>query len=175
MKKLITKIYGEMLFTTGILILIILMFSACGGETDNSGSDESSNVQNTNPSGLTDFELKHGIGPIKKELKLGPIDEARVLEGEKIFESKCATCHKLDEKYTGPAQRDVLQRVTPEFFMNMVLNPDENTEKHPHAKEMLLKYNMQKMTNQNINVKDALALLDYFRVLDEELKQNKSN
>jgi hypothetical protein len=31
------------------------------------------------------------------------------------------------------------------------------------------------MTNQNINVKDALALLDYFRVLDEELKQKNSN
>ncbi len=57
----------------------------------------------------------------------------------------------------------------------MVMNPEENVEKHPHAKEMLLKYNLQKMTNQNINVKDALALLDYFRVLDEELKQKNSN
>lgn len=175
MIKIISKIYRDMIFVTSILAAVGLMITACGGDSDESGSDEFSNVQKTNPSGLSDFELKHGIGPIKKELKLGPIDKARALEGEKIFESKCATCHKLDEKYTGPAQRNVLQRVTPEFFMNMVLNPDENTEKHPHAKEMLIKYNLQKMTNQNINVKDALALLDYFRTLDEELKQKNTN
>ena len=175
MIRIISKIYRDMIFVTGVLAVVGLMFTACGGDSNESGSDESSNVQNTNPSGLSDFELKHGIGPIKKELKLGPIDKARALEGEKIFESKCATCHKLDEKYTGPAQRNVLQRVTPEFFINMVMNPDENTEKHPHAQEMLIKYNLQKMTNQNINVKDALALLDYFRVLDEELKQKNTN
>jgi hypothetical protein len=175
MKKIFSKVYMDMILISSILVVVGLMITACGGDSDKSGSDEFSNVQKTNPSGLTDFELKHGIGPIKKELKLGPIDKARALEGEKIFESKCATCHKLDEKYTGPAQRNVLQRVSPEFFMNMVLNPDENTEKHPHAQEMLIKYNMQKMTNQNINVKDALALLDYFRALDEELKQKNTN
>lgn len=172
---IISKIYRNIIFITSVFAVIGLIITACGGDSDKSGADEFSNVEKTNPSGLTDFELKHGIGPIKKELKLGPIDKARALEGEKIFESKCATCHKLDEKYTGPAQRNVLQRVSPEFFINMVLNPDENTEKHPHAQEMLIKYNMQKMTNQNINVKDALALLEYFRVLDEELKQKNTN
>ena len=90
-------------------------------------------------------------------------------EGEKIFESKCASCHKLDERYVGPAQRDVLRRVTPEFFMNTVLNPDENLQKHPHSKEMLAKY-MTKMTNQNVDLESARKLLEYFRVLDEELK-----
>ncbi len=52
--------------------------------------------------------------------------------------------------------------------MNMVLNPEENIEKHPHSKEMLAKY-MQKMTNQNINLEDARKLLEYFRLLDSEL------
>ena len=175
MIKIISKIFKDLIFVTVVIAIVSLTITACGEGNDKSGSDEFSNVQKTNPSGLSDFELKHGIGPIKKELKLGPIDKAKAKEGEKIFESKCATCHKLDEKYTGPAQRNVLQRVSPEFFINMVLNPDENIEKHPHAKEMLIKYNMQKMTNQNINVKDALALLDYFRVLDEELKQKNTN
>jgi len=175
MIKIICENFKNLIFVTIVLAIVSLTITACGGDGDKSGSDEFSNVQKTNLSGLSDFEVKHGIGPIKKELKLGPIDKTRALEGEKIFESKCATCHKLDEKYTGPAQRNVLQRVTPEFFINMVLNPDENIEKHPHAKEMLIKYNMQKMTNQNINVKDALALLEYFRVLDAELKQKNTN
>ena len=127
-----------------------------------------------NNSGLSEWELENGFGPVKKKLNLGPIDPTMAAEGEKIFESKCATCHKLDERYTGPAQRNVLQRVTPEFFMNTVLNPDENLEKHPHSKKMLAEY-MTKMTNQNVTLKDARALLEYFRLLDEELQSNNTS
>jgi cytochrome c len=153
-----------------IVISMLALVTACGG--DSKESDKSNQTVNkTNPSGLPDWELENGFGPVKKKLNLGPIDKTMAAEGEKIFESKCATCHKLDERYTGPAQRNVLQRVTPEFFMNTVLNPDENLEKHPHSKEMLAQY-MTKMTNQNVNLKDARALLEYFRVLDEELKNN---
>lgn len=158
-----------------ITISTLSLVTACGG--DSSESDKSNQTQtiNKNTSGLSDWELENGFGPVKKKLNLGPIDKTIAAEGEKIFESKCASCHKLDERYVGPAQRDVLRRITPEFFMNMVINPEENVEKHPHTKEMLGQY-MQKMTNQNINLQDARKLLEYFRVLDEELvNQNKSN
>jgi hypothetical protein len=159
-----------------IVISMLALVTACGGDSKESDtSNQNQTVNKTNPSGLPDWELENGFGPVKKKLNLGPLDLTMAKEGEKIFESKCASCHKLDERYTGPAQRNVLQRVTPEFFMNTVLNPDENLEKHPHSKEMLAQY-MTKMTNQNVNLKDARALLEYFRVLDEELKnQNKSN
>jgi len=157
-----------------IVISALALVTGCGGDSSESNTSNQTQTMNTNPSGLSDWELENGFGPVKKKLNLGPIDKTMAAEGEKIFESKCATCHKLDERYTGPAQRNVLQRVTPEFFMNTVLNPDENLEKHPHSKEMLAQY-MTKMTNQNVNLKDARALLEYFRVLDEELKnQNKS-
>lgn len=158
-----------------VVLLTIVLLQACGGDSsEGDSSNQNQTMNSTNPSGLSDWELENGFGPVKKKLNLGPIDKTMATEGEKIFESKCATCHKLDERYTGPAQRDVLQRVTPEFFMNTVLNPDENLEKHPHSKEMLATY-MTKMTNQNVNLKDARALLEYFRLLDEELKnQNKT-
>ncbi|MDP2365753.1 MAG: cytochrome c [Ignavibacteria bacterium] len=150
-----------------ILNLVLILIVACGGDSkpDQNTSDKS------NISGLPEWESKNGFGPIKKKLYLLPIDKEMVAAGEKIFESKCASCHKLDERYVGPAQRNVLQRVTPEFFMNMVLNPEENLEKHPHTKQMLAEY-MQKMTNQNINLEDARKLLEYFRLIDEELKNN---
>jgi cytochrome c len=158
-----------------IIISSLALITACGGNSGESDKSDQTETMKTNTSGLSDWELENGFGPVKKKLNLGPLDLTMAKEGEKIFESKCATCHKLDERYTGPAQRDVLQRITPEFFMNTVLNPDENLEKHPHSKKMLAEY-MTKMTNQNINLKDARALLEYFRVLDEELKnQNKSN
>jgi len=152
-------------FSAAYLLLLLLTFIGCGGDS-NSDKNQSTNKNNT--SGLPDWEFENGFGPIKKKLYLLPLDKVIAAEGEKIFESKCASCHKLDERYVGPAQRDVLKRVSPEFFMNMVLNPEENVEKHPHSKEMLAKY-MQKMTNQNINLEDARKLLEYFRLLDSEL------
>ena len=152
------------------LILLVssslLMLVDCGGD---SKSDESKTVNKANTSGLPDWEFENGYGPIKKKLYLMPVDKSMASEGEKIFESKCASCHKLDERYVGPAQRNVLRRVTPEFFMNTVLNPEENLLKHPHSKEMLAKY-MTKMTNQNIDLTGARKLLEYFRLLDAELK-----
>lgn len=159
-----------------IAISMLALVTACGGDSKESdSSNQNQTINKSNPSGLSDWELENGFGPVKKKLNLGPIDKTMAAEGEKIFQSKCASCHKLDERYTGPAQRNVLQRVTPEFFMNTVLNPDENLAKHPHSQKMLAEY-MTKMTNQNVNLKDARALLEYFRVLDEELKnQNKSN
>ena len=154
-----------------IISFLIVLQTGCGGDSKESNTSNENQSMVNNNSGLTEWELESGFGPVKKKLNLGPIDKTMAAEGEKIFESKCASCHKLDERYTGPAQRNVLQRVTPEFFMNTVLNPDENLEKHPHSKEMLAKY-MTKMTNQNVTLKDARALLEYFRVLDEELENN---
>ena len=151
-----------------LISITFLLLEACGGD---SKSNETNPSNKANTFGLSDWEFENGFGPIKKKLYLMPLDKSMAAEGEKIFESKCASCHKLDERYVGPAQRNVLQRVTPEFFMNTVLNPDENLQKHPHSKEMLATY-MTKMTNQNIDLEGARKLLEYFRLLDEELKAN---
>ena len=163
------KVNTFVLLSLSILLLILLI--GCGGESKDNNKE---NVSNNNESGLSEFELENGIGPVKKKLNLAPINKELSAEGEKIFETKCGTCHKLDDRYVGPAQRDVLQRVTPEYLINMTLNPDEMLKKHPRAKKMLAEY-LTLMTNQNVKMKDALALLEYFRVLDEELKQNQQN
>ena len=158
------KFKSKLLLFILSLSLLLFVIPSCGGDTNSDKQPANKN----NTSGLPDWEFENGFGPIKKKLYLMPVDKAMAGEGLKIYESKCAACHKLDERYVGPAQRNVLQRLTPEFFMNMVLNPEENLEKHPHTKEMLATY-MQKMTNQNINLEDARKLLEYFRLLDSEL------
>ncbi|NNJ51883.1 MAG: c-type cytochrome [Ignavibacteriaceae bacterium] len=165
--------YGNVFGFMGVIIFLaaLVFLSACGDSGENKTTTDTQVVEKTNPGGLTDWEMESGFGPVKKKLNLGPINEELSKEGEAIFDTKCITCHKLDERYTGPAQRDVLQRISPEFFMNMVVNPDENIEKHPRAKKLLAEY-MNKMTNQNVTLKDARALLEYFRVLKAELEQN---
>jgi cytochrome c2 len=86
--------------------------------------------------------------------------------GEKIFTEKCTQCHKLDERYTGPALRDVTSRRTPEFILNQILNPEEMTKRHPEVKKMLAQYATQ-MTFQNVSEDDAKAILEYLRSVNK--------
>lgn len=158
MKNLISRIFA--LLTLGF---IFLSLPACGVD-DQQAADFSNTKSITNDpnAGLSDFELENGIGPVKQKLELGPIDPKLVKKGEEIFNTKCIACHKLDERYVGPAQRDVIKRRTPEFIMNMMLNPLEMQEKHPVVKKLLAEY-MTQMTNQNLSFDDARAILEYFR------------
>ncbi|MFN3813644.1 MAG: c-type cytochrome [Aquificaceae bacterium] len=106
-----------------------------------------------------------GIGPIT-EVKLGPIDQALVKKGKEIFNSKCASCHKFEEKYVGPPLKGVTHRRKPEWIMNMILNPSEMIQKDPMAKELLAEYPTT-MPFQNVSQEDARALLEYLRSVDE--------
>ncbi len=147
-----------------LLLLGVVVLTSCG---DNTNKEPSKTDKTENTSGLTDFELENGIGPVKKKLELGPIDPMLVKKGQEIFDTKCAACHKLDERYVGPAQRDIIKRRTPEYIINYMLNPDENLQRHPEAKKLLAEY-MTPMPNQNLTIDDAKALLDYFRKVAEE-------
>ena len=61
-----------------------------------------------------------------------------------------------------PPLRDVTSRRTPEFVMNMMLNPLEMTQRHPATKDLLAEY-YTPMTPQGLTDEDARALLDYLR------------
>jgi mono/diheme cytochrome c family protein len=165
MKKVILLIYLVTLTALSGIMLI-----SCGESEQQDASRFSNQRASGNPgngTGLSDFELEHGIGPIKQIMELSALDVNLAKEGEKIFDSKCAACHKLDERYVGPPQRDVLERRTPEFVMNMMLNPEENYQKHPEIKKLLGEY-MTQMPNQNLSVQDARAVLEYFRKVKDE-------
>lgn len=146
-----------------ITTISILIFISCGENKSDAGNDELTKKEKTAKIfGLTVFELDNGIGPVKEKLNLGPIDSKLVESGKKLFDTKCSQCHKLDERYTGPAQRDLIKRRSPEYIMNMILNPVEMVAKHPEAKKMFAQYPTQ-MTFQNVTQDDARAILEYFR------------
>ena len=114
--------------------------------------------------------MDNGIGPIKEKLKLGPLDKVMAEKGKELFKTKCESCHKLDKRLVGPAQRDVVERRSPEYIMNMILNPDEMLNKHPEAKKMLAIY-MTRMTFQNVSREQARDILEYFRSVDTQKKK----
>lgn len=104
-----------------------------------------------------------GVGPIQS-VTVGPIDEALVAKGQQLFSGTCSACHKLDQRYVGPALAGVTKRRAPEWIMNMVLNPTGMTAQDPTAKALLGEY----MTQMSVNAtqEDARAVLEFFRKND---------
>jgi len=107
-----------------------------------------------------------GIGPIK-EVKLdAQINQDMANKGKAIFEQKCISCHKFNEKLVGPPLAGVTKKRKPEWLMNMMLNPIEMTQKNPAAQELYRQYLVQ-MTFQDVTQDDARSILEYFRSMDK--------
>lgn len=107
-----------------------------------------------------------GVGPVKEEMKLAPIDAALYTKGEQIYVSKCVACHKFGSRLVGPPLKEVTKRRRPEWIMNQILNPLEMTQKDKVSKELFAQYLVQ-MTFQDVSQDDARALLEYMRAVDE--------
>ena len=143
----------------GLLALLLLGTAACGG-SDAPPND--AGTSGTEDAGLSPAQLENGIGPIT-QVELGAtIDAALAAQGGAIFATKCATCHKMDQRYVGPPLGEVLSRRTPVFVMNMMLNPDEMVKQHPETKALLAQF-LTPMPNQNLTEDDARAILEYLR------------
>lgn len=106
-----------------------------------------------------------GIGPVKS-ITLGALDQKMVEEGKILFEEYCTACHKVDKKFVGPSPKEILKRRTPEWVMNMILNPEEMIKEDPLAKQVLMESNMAVMANQNLTEDEARKILEYFRTLE---------
>jgi cytochrome c len=108
-----------------------------------------------------------GIGPVKS-LSLDPqIDGGMATRGEELFKNLCSACHKMDKKFIGPATAGVTERRTPEWIMNMILNPEQMIKEDPIAKKLLIESNMAVMANQNLTEEESRAILEYFRQYDQ--------
>ncbi|WP_142784889.1 c-type cytochrome [Changchengzhania lutea] len=106
-----------------------------------------------------------GIGPITSIDLPAEIDQSMAAHGADIYKKMCTACHRADKKFIGPAPTGILERRTPEWVMNMILNPDEMVQKDPLAKELLMEFNGSPMANQNLTEEEARAVLEYFRTL----------
>ena len=114
-----------------------------------------------------DEDLPKGVGPIE-ELELPEeIDADLATSGQEIFEQFCTACHKFDERYVGPGLLGVTERRSPEWIMNMILNPEVMIQEDDTAYNLFAEY-MTPMANQGITEEQARAILEYFRSYDAE-------
>jgi mono/diheme cytochrome c family protein len=144
------------------LIGVITLVTGCGGSSEtSSGASETQKTAAAPPAGNDG----KGVGPID-HVELGPIDAAVVAKGQEVFDSKCAVCHKFEERYVGPALDGITKRRKPEWIMNMILNPEVMVKEDPDAKALFAEF-LTPMANQNISQEDATAILTYFRSREE--------
>ena len=107
-----------------------------------------------------------GVGPITNVILEDKVNISMANSGEKLFNQLCTSCHIINEDYIGPAMSGILDRRSPEWIMNMILNPIQMVEEDPIAIELLEKYNFEYMYNQNLLEEEAREILEYFRLLD---------
>ena len=167
----------------GLLMLSMMLLASCGGEKSKNDTPAKAVKQkkevkqdvkeepasetasaDLKPSQRVDLENK-GIGPIKSITLDAEIDQEMVTKGADIFKRMCTACHRANKKFIGPSPQNILERRTPEWVMNMTLNPEEMLKKDPLAKELLVEFNGSPMANQNLSEEDARAILEYFRTL----------
>lgn len=157
-----------------LTVLAVSLLMSCGdGEKKNTPPNEKTTpteqttapeVSSTPASQRIDLTNK-GIGPIKSVTIAPEIDQEMAAKGEEIYKMNCTACHKPEKKFIGPAPKGILERRTPEWVMNMILNPSEMTQKDPLAKDLLMEFNGSPMADQHMTEEQARQMLEYFRTL----------
>lgn len=152
---------------TAAAVLATTILAACGGGNADAAATSRASSSEVGAE-LTAWQMENGIGPVTEVVELGEPDEALIARGAEIFRSKCSACHKLDQRYVGPPLGTVLERRTPTYAMNMMLNPGEMIQKHPEAKKLFTTF-LTPMPDQNLTVEDARAMVEYLRAQGAEL------
>jgi len=143
-----------------VLTLVVLM-SSCGG--DKAKKDVAAPIKEEVKTEVVKVDpmTDKGVGPVTS-LTLGDIDDAMVAKGEEVFKVKCTACHKISKRFVGPGLKGVTERRTPEWIMNMILNPEVMVVENEAAKQLLIEY-MAPMANQSLTEEEARAILEYLR------------
>jgi mono/diheme cytochrome c family protein len=93
------------------------------------------------------------------------VDTEKADQGATLFKQKCTACHMTDKKLIGPAMSGVLERRSPEWVMNLLLNPTEMLKQDAIANALLKEYNNVMMLNQNLSEEEARSIVEYLRTL----------
>jgi len=160
--------------TFSLLFIFSLTLVSCGGGEEKKEKEkikignkkENKKTTKKEVSQEDTYDLTNkGVGPISSVTFSDTVDEAMAATGKKVYDTKCTACHKIGKKFIGPAPNGIFKRRSPEWIMNMILNPDEMVKKDPVAKALLIEFNGSPMANQSLSEEEARSILEYFRTL----------
>ena len=152
-------------FLTGLALSVVLF--SCGGDAAEKSHEADAVVTEEVQAEETEMVEPapslgdKGVGPISS-VTLSDIDDALVEKGKEVYKANCTACHKIGKRSVGPALKGVTERRSPEWIMNMILNPEGMVAEDPVAKALLAEY-LAPMANQSLSEDDARAILEFFR------------
>lgn len=154
-----------------VLVALGAFMASCGGKKEEkkdgfevSRTKKEDKKEVANEGVPVDLNNK-GVGPIKEINFPDAIDTEMAARGEAQFNAICVACHMVDQRMIGPPMKGVYERRSPEWVMNMILNPDGMLKEDPIAKALLKEYNNAIMLNQNLSEEEARDLAEYLRTL----------
>lgn len=144
------------------LAVSVAIISSCGGDGKKNGKTAAPKEEKKEVVEVDPMKDK-GVGPIKS-LPLEAIDANLAATGKELFKVKCSACHKMSKRFVGPGLAGVTERRTPEWIMNMILNPEVMVVENEAAKKLLAEY-LSPMANQSLTEDESRAILEYFRTV----------
>ncbi|GAB5475066.1 MAG: hypothetical protein Mars2KO_31650 [Maribacter sp.] len=106
-----------------------------------------------------------GVGPVTAITLDAEIDQDLAKKGEEVYNQMCLACHRVGKKFIGPAPNGILDRRSPEWVMNMILDPEGMVKNDPLAKDLLQEFNGAPMANQGLTQEQARSVVEFFRTL----------
>ncbi len=154
------------------IVFLLIAFVGCADKKENSKSKSNYSkkttetpVKNAVPASKRVDLTSKGVGPITSVTLDEVINKDMASHGAEVYQKMCTACHKVEKKHIGPSPIGILERRTPEWVMNMILNPEQMVKEDALARDLLIEFNGSPMANQNLTEEDARAVLEYFRTL----------
>ena len=122
--------------------------------------------------GATAATSKYDSGPRAGE---GEIDEARVADGERVFQTKgCTACHGWGQRMSGPDLQGVTMRRTAQWMEQQILHPEVMTKEDPISHALMAEFSLQ-MSNQGLTPDEARAVIEYLKHRDHESREGSDD
>lgn len=170
---LINSLRMRKLIKSATLVCAVFLMS-CGGDEEKKeqvkiggyGKTTTNKTAGSKSNEATIDLANKGVGPVKNLDLPETIDMAMAEEGKNLYKTKCSACHKVDKRFIGPSPIGVMKRRSPEWIMNMILDPEGMVKNDPIAKQLLIEYNGSPMANQSLTEEEARKILEFFRTLE---------
>jgi len=126
---------------------------------------------------VSDF---NGPGFGTEDFSKAPLGYGKIHEGELLFSTRCAVCHRIGEgdgrDRIGPNLKGISERRDPEWTLRWILEPDKVIEEgDPIVLGLLAAYNDVKMPNLGLSEEEGRMILEFLQTEDRRVTRVEGN